>query len=86
MPDGDIMLITVRFFASYADKLGLRQTEIELASGASVRDLVSSVAALPGASALPRNPLVAVNHAYAAPETRLSPGDEVALIPPVAGG
>lgn len=29
---------------------------------------------------------VAVNGAYAAPTTPVSPGDEVALIPPVAGG
>jgi MoaE-MoaD fusion protein len=29
---------------------------------------------------------VAVNHAYAAPSHIVMPGDEVALIPPVAGG
>jgi molybdopterin converting factor subunit 1 len=80
------MLITVRFFASYADNLGLRDTELTLAEGARVADVLSSVARLPGASALPANPLVAVNQVYAAPETRLSSGDEVALIPPVAGG
>jgi molybdopterin converting factor subunit 1 len=80
------MVITVRFFASYADNLGLRDTEMTLAEGARVTDLLSSVARLPGASALPANPLVAVNQVYAAPETRLSSGDEVALIPPVAGG
>jgi molybdopterin converting factor subunit 1 len=80
------MLITVRFFASYADNLGLRDTELTLGDGASVTDVLSSVAKLPGASALPENPLVAVNQVYAGPETRLNPGDEVALIPPVAGG
>jgi molybdopterin converting factor subunit 1 len=80
------MVITVRYFASYADNLGLRDTELTLAEGARVTDLLSSVARLPGASAIPANPLVAVNQVYAAPETRLSSGDEVALIPPVAGG
>jgi len=80
------MLITVRFFASYADNLGLKNTEVTLDDGASITDLLSSVAKLPGASSLPTNPLVAVNQVYASPETRLSPGDEVALIPPVAGG
>jgi molybdopterin converting factor subunit 1 len=80
------MLITVRFFASYADNLGLRDTELTLGDGASVIDLLLSLAKLPGGSALPENPLVAVNHVYAGPETRLNPGDEVALIPPVAGG
>lgn len=29
---------------------------------------------------------VAVNHEMAQPETRLGPGDEVALFPPVTGG
>jgi molybdopterin synthase catalytic subunit len=29
---------------------------------------------------------MAVNHEYATPETPLSPGDELALVPPVSGG
>ena len=80
------MLITVRFFASYADRLGLAQTELALDQGSRVSDLLASVAQLPGAQSLPRNPLVAVNQVFAGPDTRLDAGDEVAVIPPVAGG
>ncbi len=80
------MLITVRFFASYADSLGLARTELALDHGSRVSDLLASVAQLPGAQSLPRNPIVAVNQVFAGPETRLGPGDEVAVIPPVAGG
>ncbi len=80
------MLITVRFFASYADSLGLAQTEFSLDPGSRVSDVLASVAQLAGAQSLPRNPLVAVNHVFASPETRLDAGDEVAVIPPVAGG
>ncbi len=80
------MLITVRFFASYADALGRRDAQLSLSGDACVRDLLQSVSDLPGASALPANPLVAVNQVYAAAATRLNAGDEVALIPPVAGG
>lgn len=80
------MVVTVRFFASYADSLGCSQTTLTLKSGAHVRDLVASVGALPGAEALPSNPLVAVNHVFAGPDTPLGAGDEVAVIPPVAGG
>ncbi|HUQ21018.1 MAG TPA: MoaD/ThiS family protein [Gemmatimonadaceae bacterium] len=80
------MVITVRFFASYADKLGIRDTTLTLAEPASVTDVVSSVADLPGGDALPRNPLIAVNHVYASLDTPVSAGDEVAFIPPVAGG
>jgi molybdopterin converting factor subunit 1 len=80
------MLITVRFFASYADALGRKDAQLSLNGEACVEDLLKSVSELPGASALPPNPLVAVNQIYAGAATRLKAGDEVALIPPVAGG
>ena len=80
------MMVTVRFFASYADKLGIRDTRLTLNDSARVADVLSSVAALPGGHTLPPNPVVAVNQVYASAETRLKSGDEVALIPPVAGG
>lgn len=80
------MLITVRFFASYADSLGLEHTQLTLEPGASVNDVLACVARLPGAQGLPGNPLVAVNHVFANAGTLLGTGDEVAVIPPVAGG
>ena len=80
------MLITVRFFASYADSLGLSRTQLALDSGSRVCDVLASVARLPGATALPKNPRVAVNQIFAEADTVLKTGDEVALIPPVAGG
>ena len=80
------MLITVRFFASYADSLGLARTQLALDSGSRVSDVLASVARLPGAAALPKNPRVAVNQIFAEADTVLKTGDEVALIPPVAGG
>ena len=80
------MLITVRFFASYADSLGVTRTEVALNPGSRVSDVLACVAQLPGAQSLPRNPLVAVNHVFASADTRLDAGDEVAVIPPVAGG
>ena len=80
------MTVTIRFFASYADALGMRSMEIQVANGATVSDVVRTVSELPGGSRVPPSPLVAVNHSYA-PHTRvLADGDEVALIPPVAGG
>jgi molybdopterin converting factor small subunit len=41
---------------------------------------------LPGGDRLPPKPLVAVNHAFADYTQLISSHDEVALIPPVAGG
>lgn len=71
-------------FASWADALG-PSVRLELPAGARVRDLLAAVSALAGGRPLPK-PLVAVNQRYAKPDTELSASDEVALIPPVAGG
>jgi molybdopterin converting factor subunit 1 len=78
--------VTVLFFASYADKLGCSSVGLELAHGSTVANVLDSVRSMPGASYLPPLPLVAVNRTYAREGTVLKDGDEVALIPPVAGG
>jgi molybdopterin converting factor subunit 1 len=80
------MTVTVLLFASYAETLGASSIDIELASGATVGDLLGRLRALPGADRLPPTPLVAVNQRYARRDMVLSTGDEVAVIPPVAGG
>ena len=80
------MAIDVLLFASYADVLGGDRITLDLPIGASVRDVLDCVARLPGADRLPPAPLVAVNQRYAPAHQRLAVGDEVAIIPPVAGG
>jgi len=80
------MRVGLRLFASYADALGTRSLDVTLADGATVRDALAYVRALPGADGLPPAPLVAVNAEYAPLDRTLAAGDEVALIPPVAGG
>lgn len=78
--------ITALLFASYAELLGASSIEVCLSRGASVADLVSAIRSMPGAERLPPRPMVAVNQRYASYEQILHPGDEVAVIPPVAGG
>jgi len=75
------------FFAAYRDLLGTGRLTVELPEGATVGDLVRTLRDR-GApwSALPVEPAVAVNRAYATPGEALRAGDEVAFIPPVAGG
>ena len=80
------MNVTVLLFASYADALGSRSLTVELAPGSTVSDVLGQVRALPGAERLPKEPLVAVNERYAKGGRVLAAGDEVAIIPPVAGG
>ena len=80
------MTVTVRLFASYAEILGKSQLELTVPDGSTVADVVRSVNGMPGGNALPPSPLVAVNYSYAPSAHALANGDEVAIIPPVAGG
>ncbi len=79
------MQVTVLLFASYADTLGASSIPWELPPGATAADALARVLAL-ASGALPSKPLLAVNERYARPEHVLAAGDEVAIIPPVAGG
>ncbi len=81
------MKIRTLFFASYRELLGTGELQVVLPEGATVSDLVSTLRSRGGAfTVLPVEPAVAVNLAYTDPTSLLSDGDEVALIPPVAGG
>ena len=78
--------VTVQLFASYAESFGGPTLELPLKSGSTVADLVNSLRLLPGASILPDSPRIAVNRKFAAADHPVNPKDEIALIPPVAGG
>ena len=80
------MTVTVLLFASYADALGMQSMSLDVTADATVGDVLGYVRALPGAERLPSRPLVAVNETYAKADRLLRAGDEVAIIPPVAGG
>ena len=84
-PPPDAVTLTVLLFASYADAIGRPSLELELDAGATVGDVVERLKRDAG-RALPPRPLVAVNHEYADYARVLVRGDEVAVIPPVAGG
>jgi molybdopterin converting factor small subunit len=78
--------VTVQLFASYAESFGGPTLEIPLDPGSTVGDLIHSIRSLPGAYLLPQSPRVAVNRKFASLDQVVGPRDEVALIPPVAGG
>jgi molybdopterin converting factor subunit 1 len=83
------MTISVRtlFFATYRDLVGEQELAVELDDGATVADLVAALRARGRPfDGLPTEPAVAVNRTYASLSERLDVGDEVAFIPPVAGG
>lgn len=79
--------VNTRFFAAYRDLLGTESTAVELPEGATVEDLVRTLRSRGGPYAsLPDDPPVAVNQEYVDTRAPLSGGDEVAFLPPVAGG
>ena len=80
------MTVRVLLFASYADAVGQNELTLELADGSVVGDVVTRVREMAGGRVLPPSPLLAVNAAYASSSARVRAGDEVAIIPPVAGG
>jgi molybdopterin converting factor small subunit len=80
------MRITVRTFAQLRE-LSVDRSELELADGASVADAWDALAGrYPGLVPHRRYARGAHNGAYAAWETALADGDDVAFLPPVSGG
>jgi molybdopterin converting factor subunit 1 len=82
------MVVTVRLFAMLREQAGRGSLEMELADGATVREALDAIGERHGLEELiARMPVVtAVNREYVGAESRLSEGDELALIPPVSGG
>jgi molybdopterin synthase catalytic subunit len=78
---------TVLLFAMLREKAG-NSISIELpADETTAQELVTACAAqYPQLSAWLPHVKIAVNCAYVTPEQTIRPADEIALIPPVAGG
>lgn len=81
------MRVRVLFFASFREAVR-RDAEVrELGERSSVSDLWEALRReVPLFARFPQMPPAAVNREYAAAETELRDGDEVAFLPPVAGG
>lgn len=80
------MRIRTLLFATYRDLAGTDSLELELPAGSTAADLVARLRSRQGLEVIPAEPALAVNQIYAPLSTGLSDGDEVALLPPVAGG
>jgi len=81
------MHVKLLLFASYRDMAGTDELRLEVPDGATVHDLLATLRSRNRAfTTLPPRPAVAVNLDYAALDTPLQDGDDVALLPPVAGG
>jgi molybdopterin converting factor subunit 1 len=81
------MTLTVQLFARARELAGSDALSVNLATGATVAELRTAVAAAcPALRALLPRCAVAVNEDFADDEVSLFMNAEVALIPPVSGG
>lgn len=81
------MRVTVLYFAVFRERLGIDEEVLELPDGARVCDAVAALAARHEPIATLRTRFrVAVNQDFADDDLALADRDELALIPPVAGG
>ena len=81
------MKVRLLFFAVLRDIAGTDARELSLSDGTTASEvwqwMRGAYAPLAGYA---QPPMIAVNESYATPETVLRDGDELAFIPPVAGG
>lgn len=81
------MKIQVLYFAVFRERLSRDEEALELPDGARVADAIEALAARhPAVRALRGKFRVAVNQDFSDDDRALADGDEIALIPPVAGG
>lgn len=77
------MTITVKYFASLREQVGIDQESVASEGISNVRELMAATQA---SQKLTDNTLVAINQKYGDFDSALSAGDEVAFFPPVTGG
>jgi len=87
MREGTPGTVRGRFCARCAELVGREETALAVPLPATVGDVVRRVRAeLPGGDAIPERPLTAVNSKHVRLDAHVQDGDEVALLPPLAGG
>lgn len=81
------MVVRIRAFAAYREILGRDALELDLAEGATVRLAFEALfGARPDFDRLLKSTMFAVNREYVSATHVLAPGDELAFVPPIAGG
>lgn len=81
------MQVTVLYFAAARERTGRDREALELPAGATVAQLQAAIGERHSALAAVLGRMrIAVNQEFAEPGQALGEGDEVAVIPPVAGG
>ena len=80
-------MIKVLLFGAAADRAGTREVELEIQASVTLAEIWPLLVERHPDLAPMRDTLAfAVNDEYAGAEDTVSPGDEVAVLPPVSGG
>ena len=81
------MKIHVQFYAQLRDLIGTRELEVELAEGATVRDLLENIyARQPALRPHDNSILIGAGVEFVDRNYKLKSGDEISIMPPVQGG
>ena len=81
------MKIHVQFYAQLRDLIGIRELDVDLAEGATVRELLDQLyAKQPALRSHDRSILIGAGVEFVDRNYKLKPGEEIAIMPPVQGG
>jgi MoaD family protein len=81
------MKIHVQFYAQLRDLIGMRELEVDLVEGATVRDLLEQIyAKQPALRSHDKSILIGAGVEFVDRNYELKPNDEIAIMPPVQGG
>ena len=81
------MKIRAQFYAQLRDIAGAPQIDVDLVEGATVRDLLEQVyAQQPKLRPHDKSILIGAGVEFVDRNYKLSPGDEISIMPPVQGG
>jgi len=80
-------MIKVLLFGAAADRAGTRETELPVDEGVTLAEIWPQLTEMhPGLAPMRDTLAFAINGEYARWDAGVSPGDEVAVLPPVSGG
>ena len=81
------MKIHVQFYAQLRDLVGMRELDLDVAEGATVRDLLEEIyARQPALRAHDKTILIGAGVEFVDRNYELKPNEEIAIMPPVQGG
>ena len=77
----------VQFYAQLCDLVGKREIDVDLAEGATVRDLLDEIyAQQPKLRSHDKSILIGADVEFVDRNYKLKPGEEISIMPPVQGG